>query len=223
MGVVDLLFPKQCLNCKRKGRYVCSECIVRTPKPRQICPVCERPSVDGMTHAKCRRPLSLDGLTSVFSYNGIVRKAILGFKYKFALEVAKELADYMQGYLLKETLYLPKDPVLIPVPLFWLRSNWRGFNQAEVIGKIVAEKMGWKYQPGLLIRKKLKRPQTELKKDERSENVRGVFALNPSYKLQATSYVLFDDVYTTGSTLKEAAKVLKRNRARQVWGLTIAR
>jgi len=223
MGLVDLLFPKQCLNCKLQGGYVCIDCLNKLPQLRQVCPECGKPSVDGMTHIGCARPWGLDGLIFLWPYGGVIRKSILGLKYGYAAEIAKELAEHSVFYLRKKRVALPLESTLVPIPLYWLRENWRGFNQADVIGKLMVGRMKWDFQPDLLVRKRLKKPQTDLKKDERAENIRGVFALNPNYKLLATNYILFDDVFTTGATMKEAAKVLKRNGAKKVWGLTIAR
>ena len=226
MFLVDLLFPKNCLECGRKDDFVCPSCINRLKNLKQICPYCEKPSVDGVTHAKCVRSQGLDGLVSLWPYEGVVRKALLALKYKFAKQVAEELVSYILVKLKKSEVALVKEAVLIPIPLYWYRENFRGFNQSEEIGKVVSQKMGWGFIADLLIRKRLARPQTELKGDERSKNIRGVFAINEFYKSLITSHqslIVFDDVYTTGSTLKEACKVLKRKGARQVWGLTITR
>ncbi len=219
MSLVDLIFPKKCLGCGKANTYLCKECIEKARKEGFFCPYCERFSIDGKTHFQCRREYGLDGLTSIWRYEGVIRKAILGLKYKFAMEIAKELAEasipqlnrsYFKGY------------ILVPIPLHWHRANWRGFNQAEEIGKILAKEMGWKFIPDLLIRKKSTTPQTELKGKERRKNTMDAFILNRKYKTRG-KILLFDDVITTGSTMKEAAKVLKKEGAEKVWGLTIAR
>ncbi|MGB6839061.1 MAG: hypothetical protein WBD86_01440 [Microgenomates group bacterium] len=143
-------------------------------------------------------------------------------KYKFASQIAQELASYAADEILKNRHFLPKNALLVPIPLYWQRKNWRGFNQAEEIGKIMSKKLGWDFNKNLLIRKTSTKPQVELRGKERKQNIRGVFKLNkPLDKIKPI--ILFDDVWTTGSTIKEAAKVLKRNRAKTVWALTITR
>src|SRR3972149_8295136 len=94
MNLADILFPKSCLGCGRSGGYICENCLskVRTPKP--VCPECLKPSIDGMTHTKCLRPLGLDGLISLWNYEGVVRKAILALKYKYAEAITKELTEH---------------------------------------------------------------------------------------------------------------------------------
>ncbi len=223
MAIADILFPKACLNCKDSGKYICRDCLGKLYHLKQICVDCTRPAMDGATHVKCQRPWGLDGLVFLWPYGGVIRKAILGLKYKYAKEIAIELGEYAVKHLEKRKVVLPKKAVVLPVPLYFLRQNWRGFNQAEEIGKLIAGSMNWDFQPEILVRKKLKKPQTDLKKEQRLKNIRGAFSLNPNCKLDDTSYILFDDVYTTGATIKEAVKVLKRNGAKTVWGLTIAR
>jgi ComF family protein len=223
MVIADLLFPKECLNCKDAGSYICRNCLGKLEPLRQICANCGRPAVDGATHVKCKRPWGLDGLIFIWPYGGVIRKAILGLKYKHAKEITKEVGEYMVDFLQERKVVLPKKAILMPIPLYFLRQNWRGFNQVEEIGKLVAFKMQWEYRGDILLRKRLKKPQTSLKRHERAENIRGVFELNPNYQLQTTSYILLDDVYTTGATMKEAAKVFKRKGAKKVWGIAIAR
>ena len=82
-------------------------------------------------------------------------------------------------FLQKRKVILPSKSVLVPVPLYWYRENWRGFNQTEEIGKLIAKEMDWGFEPEILVRKRLKRPQAQLKKEERGKNIRGVFSLNP--------------------------------------------
>ena len=225
MSIADLLFPKKCLECGREGSYICASCIAKLKTLSQVCIECGRPSIDGMTHVACKRPLGLDGLIFIWPYGGVVRKALLALKYKYAKQIAEELAQYSLLFLRKRYVILPPESTLIPIPLYWYRENWRGFNQTEEIGKLISKEMDWDFQPELLIRKRLKRPQAQLKKEERSKNIRGAFSLNPHYSsfIIHNSVILFDDVLTTGSTLKEACKVLKRKGAKNVWGLTIAR
>lgn len=94
----------------------------------------------------------------------------------------------------------------------------------QEIGKKVALRMRWKFIPDLIVRRSASPPQTELKRKERVENIRGTFVINRKYlPLKPKPLVLFDDVWTTGSTVKEAAKVLKERGAKEVWGLTITK
>lgn len=226
MSLVDILFPKRCLGCSKSGTYLCENCIASSRFARQICAECGRPSIDGITHSKCKRALSLDGVVSVWVYEGAIRKSIISLKYKFASEIAKELALHIARFLRETFNALPTEAVLTPIPLHRLRKNWRGFNQSEEIAKYTSLLMDWDYQDGVLVRQKSTRAQIELGGKERRENVFGAFCFDSRFKRlveDRRSFILFDDVITTGATLKEAGKVLKRNGAKTVWGLTIAR
>ncbi len=221
---MDFIFPRTCLGCGASGKYLCSQCIQKIKKAPEICSYCGSYSFRGATHQSCKRPLGLDGAFSAWNYEGVMRKAILALKYKFASEIAKELAAILANELRKRPLQLTK-AVLVPIPLHRQRKLWRGFNQTEEIGKLVAEKMGWKFEKNLILRQVDTLPQVQLKKEKRKSNVRGAFSLNPTHQ----SPVLFDDVWTTGPTLKEAAKVLKTCFRRlekgtgKVWSLTLTR
>jgi competence protein ComFC len=228
--ILDLLFPQKCLGCGKVGSYFCPDCLnLILLKDQQICPICGRASLGGVTHHFCRRPLGLDGLTSIFAYKGVVAKAIKKLKYKFAKDLAEELVELFLSFCGEEKLFsdfccLP-NVVLVPIPLHPQRLRWRGFNQAELLGKLIAKNLEIKFVPGLLLRVKNTKPQVELDKAQRQINIRRAFALNRNCKLKIGNwnFILFDDVWTTGATLKEAGKVLKRNGAKKVWGLTIAR
>lgn len=225
MSLLDLVFPKTCLGCGREGSYICSGCLAKVRFAKPICPYCERASIDGTTHIRCAKKYGLDGLTSVWEYEGVVRRAILALKYKYSTEVGKELIGYLVSWLLRNRGLLPNAQCLVPIPLFWYRENTRGFNQSIEVGREVASSTGWKFILGLLVKKRPTISQIELKGDARRQNLRGAFSLNPNYTLNTIPYtlILFDDVATTGSTLMEAATVLKRAGVEKVWGLTIAR
>lgn len=208
MDLFNFLFPKKCLECGKEGKYICSACIKKV-QPRGL------NVINGMK------------VYSVWKYEGVIRKAIIALKYKYATEIAEELINHLTIQLSNHEHFFPKNAILVPVPLHWYRKNFRGFNQAEEIGKMLAKKMGWKFIPDLVIRKKFTAPQTELSGPARRRNLKDVFALNPNYLstdlLIYSSIIVFDDVATTGSTLKEAAKALKGSGAQKIFGLTIAR
>lgn len=120
-------------------------------------------------------------------------------------------------------MVLPSVHNLIPIPIYWLKENVRGFNQSVVVSGNIAEKMRLNIYPDLLIKCIQTPPQAGLSGEERRKNLKNSFVLNTKYEHLSSNYFLFDDVFTTGSTMFEAAKVLKRAGVQKVWGLTIAR
>jgi len=151
MGLLDLIFPKTCLDCGREGGYICSDCVAKVRLAQPMCPYCERASIDGVTHIKCQQKYGLDGLISIWEYEGVIRKAILALKYKYATDVAGELTGYLVDWLINNKELIPSNYFLTPIPLHWHRQNVRGFNQSIEVGKSVAEAMNWKFMPDLLI------------------------------------------------------------------------
>lgn len=224
--VLDFLFPKRCVSCGRFGRYICQNCLLRQKIHfPQVCPKCERASVDGRIHPGCKSRYSLDGLTAIFVYDGVVREAIKRLKYNFAKDLAFQLIKVTISRLRKE--HLPPDLgqfVLVPIPLHPVRERWRGFNQAALLGRMISQELGLGFKDKILIRIEHTRPQMELKGEERRKNIKGAFSASPDIRVPRDyNILLFDDVWTTGATLRETGKVLKRAGAKFVWGLTIAR
>jgi len=218
MSLLDLVFPKTCLGCGKEGKYICESCLAKVRVLKPACPYCEKASIDGFTHTKCRRKYGLDGLTSIWKYEGVIKKAILALKFKYAIEIAKELSDYMVHDFLTRFL-LVNEATMVPIPLFWQRENFRGFNQSIEIGKLISEKIGWNFIPDLLIKNRPTTSQVELSVSDRKQNLKGVFSVFPTHTLDTIpNILLFDDVFTTGSTLKEAAQILKRAGVKKVWG-----
>ena len=221
MNFLDFLFPKRCVSCGRIGNYFCKRCIsqvefLKTP----ICPVCQRSAVGGRTHPGCLGKYNLDGLAVVCRYKGSVRRAISKLKYKWAGDISYELCDLVSQNLWR--FDLPKDTVLVPVPLHAHRMNWRGFNQAELFSKVLAEK--FKVSLGNYLKRRVEtKSQVGLSKEERKRNLKDAFELlEPESKITGRTLVLVDDVFTTGSTLSAACKVLKKAGATSVWGLVLA-
>lgn len=222
MGILELLFPATCVECKTNPGYLCSSCLTKVACAKATCAMCAKPAIDGLTHAKCTRPYSLNGVQAIWRYEGVVRSALLAMKYRYASDIAKQLAKLTVHELRSGRQVFPQKAVLVPIPLHKSRYNWRGFNQVEELGKPIAGLMGWGYAPALT-RKKATIPQARLSKTARSQNLRGAFQVVSSNLDKSVPVVLFDDVYTTGSTMREAGKVLKRFGVVTVWGLAIAR
>lgn len=225
--ILDILFPKKCAGCKRVGSYYCQDCIKNSFQKELICPICTRFAIGGQTHPICKRKFSMDGLWSLGVYQGTLKQAILNLKYYSVSDISQTLVNLIIEYWARHTPFLlemvKKDPenwVITSVPLHWYRQNRRGFNQSEVLGKLLAKNLGLTYK-NLLIRSVYTKTQVGLLQSERRKNIKGVFKINQDE--QNLKIILLDDVWTTGSTMKECTYVLKKAGAKTVWGLTLAR
>lgn len=224
--ILDLIFPKKCLNCKKEGIFFCEDCFSLIDiNPFQYC-LCDHPQKI-ITPGQCQKctKKSLNGIYSATDFeNSQVKKLIYNFKYQSQL---KELAYplslliLMHLYLIKK--YFPPNSLLVPIPLFLKKKKRRGFNQAEEIGKIISEKIKIPLIIDNLIRIKNTLPQAKLNKKQRQENIKNAFAVKNKKAFRGKIVFLLDDVYTTGATMQECAKILKKSGAREVWGLTVAR
>ncbi len=166
-----------------------------------------------------------DGGIAIWRYDGVIQKAIKAIKYKFADYLAVELSHFLIKELRKHQFTFKK-PVLIPIPLHSQREHWRGFNQSAVIGAKVAKALNWQIENEVLLRSKSDVPQAGLRSFFRSRNIRGKFTVNDDVLNKYSSnntFILFDDVWTSGSTLFEATKTLKNAGAKEVWIMSIAR
>lgn len=227
-NLLDLLFPKFCVNCRRLGDYICPNCFIYLSfDVSNICAVCSRPSIDGMTHPGCRNKYSIDGTFVGLEYNPIMKKLVYQFKYKpYLSDLDKFLAELLSEALIQKEdfMKLPsRDFVLVPIPLYKTRRRSRGYNQSELLAKQLAKKLQLGVQP-LLVRIKDTKTQVGQTKKERRKNLANAFAIsNIKYQMSNVSLFLVDDILTTGATFDSAARVLKRAGAKEVFGIALSK
>ena len=222
MFIKDLLFPKFCLGCGFLGAYICPNCKKKL-NPSQNC---GKASLYGLTHPVCRRSLGIDGFLSIFYYNNLLKTIIKSIKYRLAVDVWRELCLVVEPDLLNKIgnykKFINGDFYLVPIPLHPKRFRSRGFNQAKIITQFF-NKFLKKPTVECLFRIKDTPSQAQLiSNKDRYTNLRGAFEA-AAHEAKDKNFVLVDDVATTGSTLKEAARALKKKGARRVYALTLAR
>jgi len=232
MILLDIFLPKTCFSCKREGFFICPNCRETIEEYNYfICPVCKRRDVQGRLDQTCREAT---GLTRFFGAplpyaNETVRKTIHAFKYQHARDIAEALAQILIEFLEKNTFgeCLPKNRqrvLLVPVPLSNFRERERGFNQATEIAKYVSAYYNIEIAERILTKLKNTEPQADMKNEEgRAANIAGVFSIKNRRAIERKVILLIDDVYTSGATMKECAKVLRQSGASEVWGITVAR
>lgn len=234
--VFDLLFPIECFGCGQEKEWLCKKCFRDLNfKTEQYCLRCYDKNNFGEFCSNCQQYFSLNGVFIAHEYeNKIIAKLIKSLKYNFAKDISKPLGNqlilFVQNLLnqarLKDSppkvLVDFKNALLLPVPLHKKRFNWRGFNQAELLAQEVVKNFGLEFDNQNLIRKVYRKPQAKLNGPKRVENIKGCFAWVGN-DLKKRNIILIDDITTTGSTLNEAARVLKENNASEVWGLVVAK
>lgn len=217
---LDLLFPKHCVSCGKLGSYLCKKCFSKVEfVDFPLCPICQRQAVEGKTHPGCFGKYKLDGLVVACRYKGAVKSAIVKVKYKWIYDIEQIFVDLLVARLWK--FALPKNVVLVPVPLHQSRMRWRGFNQSEILAKRLSKKFKVPFCE-YLIRNKETKTQVGLKREERKKNVKDAFSLKSGVNVQGKDLLLVDDVYTSGATMGECCSVLKHAGAKSVWALAVA-
>lgn len=223
--LLNFIFPVACLGCSRQGNYLCDDCLTAINfAPQQRCAVCNRSSITGATHSRCQGHWMIDGVWAIAKYDGVMRQLLHKFKYGYATE----LAEILVNLLLSHSLALfQKFNLLIPIPLFPLRARWRGFNQAENLAQLLAQKWHLHLNNHLLERVQPSPPQAQIReRHQRLKNIHHDFQVSPNVNqdlIKNKSILLIDDIVTTSTTLRQAALPLKRAGAKRVWGLVMAR
>lgn len=230
MFLKDLFFPKFCLGCGYVGAYLCSSCQNKLkPISQDVCLYCKKTSLFGLTHLSCRKNFNVDGLISLYYYNPILKIIIKNIKYRLATEVWQEFYKIIRPDEIEKLGFYKKlslDFVIQPIPLTKNKYNERGFNQAFLMTKFFQEFINFPIVD-LLVRKKEISAQAQTgDKRKRYSNIRGVFAINNDRRSvihHTLEIILIDDVVTSGSTIKEAARILKKAGVRKVYVLALAK
>lgn len=171
--------------------------------------------------SKClREEISLwDDAISIMNMSGLSRDAIIKFKYYSEISIAKPLAKLCTEKIITSGI---KPDIITNIPLYWSKYLYRGFNQSSIIAKLVSKNLGIKYTKTLK-RIKNTKSQTKLKGSKRRKNLIGAFKLCNIKLLKNKNILLIDDVYTTGTTLREAAALIKSTNINKLYILTLAR
>lgn len=197
------------------------------PDRRDVCPRCglflQACGAPDLCASCFRTPPPFIRHRSAGVYDGLLKRLILLFKYGDGEALGRELALFTWEALREDELLWRGAESIVPVPLHRRRRRKRGFNQAAVLARRLSDRAGVPVLEGLLERIKDVPPQAGMKSAERRRNVVGAFRVRRPKEAAGGSFLLVDDVYTTGSTMGECCRALLRAGARDVRALTLAR
>jgi ComF family protein len=237
--LVDWLFPPRCRACGSwlhgsEAECFCLSCgtgieLVRHP----LCSMCGRPfrGASGEDHpcgACIKRPPHFVAARAWACYppeeleEQPLRRVVQKFKYGRKVSLGKPLGRLMASGC-EEFLRRCRAELIVPVPLHPKRLRWRGFNQSVLLARQVSRAYDTPVDPFVLLRSRETPAQTQLTEAERRRNMRGAFAVNPDKPVKGKNVLLIDDVYTSGATVEECSRALRRGGAREVYVLTLAR
>lgn len=228
--LLDILYPRhiKCIFCgnelnENEDKETCENCVDKLPFIINACPKCGNHMTDGEMGVcfECKtKNYEFEQAVSVFEYSGQVVKAIHKFKYNSCKPYFEPLGEYLCETLAGWGI----EPDLITfVPMSNKRQKQRGFNQAELLAKFVANCFDLP-SAGVVEKVKENSNQANLDYRTRQENIKDCFAVKKAYRqiLQNLTVLLIDDIFTTGATCNEISKILKLAGAKKIYILTIA-
>jgi len=237
--IIEIIYPPRCPICERflgnnrvkkiqKDLLICQDCFddfkeITSP----LCPICSKPfesevEEDHLCEDCLRKRPLYDAMGVPYLYEGGLMMGIHQFKYGGKTHLAGSLGPLLASFA-KRWLHKMDGCLMMPVPLHPKRLRERGFNQSLLLARHVAPILGTELDFLTLRRVRDTLPQTGLNRDERRKNVRRAFELKEKKVVKGRSIILVDDVATTGSTLSECARVLKRSGSHRVLCLVLAR
>jgi ComF family protein len=231
-GFVDLLLPRACARCggaPRPDSILCRRCAAALPRlDAGGCRVCQGPAAArGERCAACRSErVPLAQIAAEVAFAGEAADWIRRFKYPgHGLAGLDPRPGALAGALLADAarrLDGPAPQLVVPVPIHLRRLRERGFHPAGELARALGRALGIPADPGALVQRRPTASQTGLDRRARRRNVRDAFAARAGFRAPAC-VALVDDVVTTGATLAEAARPLRRAGARRVVAVCVAR
>ncbi len=209
LSILNLLFPRGCLECGTRDVLICTSCLRSVPPPNLNLP---------------------DWIQALFSYkHPLIRTSIWRLKYNYTYELGilfgRALYDALIVDISDERVFQNLPMYLVPIPITTKRRHERGYNQAELLTReILRNDSGQIFKDGsqFLGRKEMKIRQSHTKnKSERLANIQNSFFLKCPLPVHA-HFIIIDDVVTTGATLEEARRILQEAGAEKVTAYTIA-
>lgn len=228
--LLNLISPPRCMACNRKMSVYetakfCHKCGENYHKVNsKVCRICGKPigSTSDDTCRLCKeQKFYINQNVSRYLYKGSIKDAVQNMKFKRKQWIAFEFGRSMVETVKEHYSDINFDLVLY-VPMTKLSVVNRGFNQSLEIAEIISESLKIPIEYNILHKKINTKTQSGLGRKERFENVKNAFFIRHSEKLTDKVILLIDDVYTTGATINECARMLKKSGALAVYSATVA-
>lgn len=215
-NLLFLIFPKTCEICGKIGNsYLCEQCKDKLEKNSIFANKIIDYSNNGTKY--------FDEHAYIFEYNSIIRKKIIQYKFGNKAYLSEMFSEF---FVKNEKIcgFLKKYDIIIPVPMTNKKIRKRGYNQTQLIAKIVAKNIETlTLENNVLVKYKENKVQSKLTKLQRAENVKNVYKLQDEEIIKGKNVLILDDVYTTGATCSECARILKKARPSKIGIITIAK
>ncbi len=229
--ILDLIYPhkERCLNCgniinSSEVSGLCRSCLQEIEFVENFCSLCGRVIPEGEDElcffCQQREP-HYNWARSVALYSGVMRDLIIKYKYGNQPDLKKPFSELMILYLQEYYDKLEIDYIL-SIPLHKNRKSERGYDQTKLLAEVVGDQTGIDYLDNCLVRVKDSKPLFNLGFHEREQEIRGSFSLRNNSRIEGTNILLLDDIFTTGTTVNEASRILKDfGRVKNIFILTL--
>ena len=211
--ILNLIYPNVCGFCNKiNENNLCKDCELSLSKYSLNC-------IKDYTKDKSKH---FDYLYCALKYENIVREKIIAYKFGEKSYLYKTFAKI----IIKNTKiysFLESYDIIMAVPMHKNKRAVRGYNQSELIAKEIAKTSNVHFEKNVLVKNKNTKVQSTLTKNQRQENVKGAFEVKNKQIIKDKNIILLDDIYTTGSTVNECSKILKKAGAKNILVITIAK
>ena len=223
--VLNFLFPPVCGICLKKDKnWICDECLNKLNSELKL----KKIRIDKNNSEKIYKVIyktnNIIKIFYLFEYKDLIRKKIIEFKFNDKSYLYKTFSNIILKNK-KICKLLNSYDIIIPVPMFEKKKSKRGYNQTELISKEIAERLDIMFNNNILFKIKENKTQSLLNYHERKQNVINVYKINDSEMKNVSNkkIILFDDIYTTGFTVKECIKELEKLNPKKIDVLVLAK
>lgn len=237
MFLKGIIYPNICVCCQKlinvnkynSNMHICDECLdfcrsfINEDNQCKVCSknldLSNEVELDNNMCTSCINDVDkyyFERCISVIDYNKLFRDMIMELKFNYNVKVADAFIKIIEDYIIKNRKYFESFDIITSVPIHKEKEKYRGFNQSVLIGEKLCVTLNIPFIDNLLLKRINTNSQSNLNYYERKRNIIDVFTLNKKYDIKNKKILVIDDVFTTGSTLSECAKVLINNDCREV-------
>ena len=212
--ILNLIYPQTCGICgKIYPKSLCNKCEVRLRKQLDLNIIKEGQEIEDKY---------FNELMYIFKYEGEIRRLIIDYKFNDKSYIYLTFVNFL---LKNEKIFenIKKYDKIITVPISKKRLKTRGYNQSYLIAKEIAKRTNLELVNNCLIKTKNIVEQSKLNKEERKQNIQGVYELKNKKLVKNKKILLIDDIYTTGSTVNECSKILSQGEPTEIGVLVLAK
>lgn len=217
--IINLIYPQTCGICgKINNKTICSKCNIQLKKQEKIGILTK----EKLEENSLEMEKHFEELMYIFKYEGQIRELILDYKFNEKSYMYKTFVNFL---LKNKKIFenIKKYDTIVPVPISPKRQKERGYNQSLLIAREIAHKTNLELMNNCLIKTKNIIEQSKLNKEERVQNIYGVYELKNKQLIENKKILLIDDIYTTGSTVNECSRILRKAKPAKIGVLVLAK